>query len=201
MSWYVLRCREGQEKQLLRSLRNHLSKEILEDAFVFTHERMKKYRGEWHKEKMNMYPNYIFLESSNGRVLSENLKQFQSLADVLENEKLLLPVTLPEELFLRKLCGTNHHLGISKGVMSEKEIQITEGPLKGNEQWIWKIDLHKRIAKLKTPDLKLCPSGFSSLREIWAGVELISGDYVEKVITPGIFAKQGFLEMPVKERC
>lgn len=172
MSWYVLRCREGQEEHLIKSLHDRLDKEHLTDAFTFTYERMKKYHGEWHKESRNMYPNYVFLESSESKPLFEGLEQFKCVADILENGKLLLPVAASEELFLRKLCGVNHHLGMSKGFLSETDVCITDGLLKGNEQWIKKIDLHKRVAKLHSPALKSGTSEVLPLREIWAGLEL-----------------------------
>ena len=35
MSWYVLQCRPGREGEITASLKNHLSGEALEEAFLY----------------------------------------------------------------------------------------------------------------------------------------------------------------------
>lgn len=71
-----------------------------------------------------------------------------------------------EELLLR-LGGPDHHLAMSKGIIKEGIIYVTEGPLIGWEGMIRKIDRHKRIAMLGTG---LINDGW----KIKAGLEIVS---------------------------
>ena len=45
MSWYVLQCRVGQEREIIASLRQRLSSEALSAAFLFQSERLWRAGG------------------------------------------------------------------------------------------------------------------------------------------------------------
>lgn len=149
--WYVLRCRAGEEQKILASLKQHLSGQILKDAFVFTYDKMKRYEGQWHVDSDRMFPNYIFLESDCERALFKELEEYRQIVQILEDSDMLKQVYPEEEAFLRFLCGKNHHLGMSRGYIKNGRAYVVEGPLKGMENRIKKIDRHKRIAKLEMP--------------------------------------------------
>lgn len=166
MGWYVLYCKAGQEDTLIRSCKQHLSGRALEDAFQFSYERMKKYLGAWHVDTYRMFPNYVFLQSSEPLQLSMELKQYREIVDVLEGDGLLLPVRPEEEAMIRLLCGEHHHMGLSRGIIRDGTIRVIEGPLAGKESLIRKIDLHKRIAIL---NLRLN----AQERDIWAGIDIL----------------------------
>ena len=70
-----------------------------------------------------------------------------------------------EQEALRELAGNTHCISMSKGVIREGVTYVTEGPLKGKEQWIRKIDRHKRLALL---DAKFFPD----ISPIKAGLEI-----------------------------
>lgn len=165
MSWYALYCRSGQEDTIINSCKQNLSEKALTDAFQFSYERMKKYLGEWHVDTLAMFPNYVFLQSEYPEALSEELKQYRKIVKVLENDRLLLAVRPDEEDAIKKLCGENHHMGMSRGVIADGKLNVTEGPLRGREALIRKVDRHKRIAKLDLPIRKEIP-------DVWAGLEI-----------------------------
>ncbi len=163
--WYVLKCREGQEEIIIRSCRQHLSAQVLEEAFQFSSRRMKKYLGEWHIDTFQMFPGYVFLQSSHPERLSEELEQFREITSVLEQDRLLLPVEKEKEQLFRALCGSGHVLDLSRGSVKNGCFRAVEGPLAGRENLIRKLDLHKRIAVL---DRRLIGSD----RDIWAGIDI-----------------------------
>lgn len=165
MGWYVLYCKAGQEDTLIHSCKQHLSGRALEDAFQFSYERMKKYLGAWHVDTYRMFPNYVFLQSSDPEQLSMELEQYREIVDVLEGDGLLLPVRPDEEAMIRLLCGEHHHMGLSRGIMRDGTIRVIEGPLAGRESLIRKIDLHKRIVIL---NLRLN----AEEKDIWAGIDI-----------------------------
>lgn len=165
MGWYALYCRSGQEDTIIRSCKQNLSRQALTDAFQFSYERMKKYLGEWHVDTLAMFPNYVFLQSEHPEVLSEELEQYRKIVNVLENDSLLLAVRPDEEDAIKKLCGENHHMGMSRGIIADGKLNVLEGPLAGRESIIRKVDRHKRIAKLELRVTEALP-------DIWAGLEI-----------------------------
>ena len=75
------------------------------------------------------------------------------------------PVHREEEQFLRGLCDGTHHSGMSRGYIQDGHTHITEGPLRGKERLIRKIDRHKRLARLEMP---------GNLRDVNVGLEIYS---------------------------
>ena len=155
----------------MRSCKQHLSGEALKDIFFLTYDRMRRYQGTWHVERQHMFPHYIFLESENGEQLAEELAEYRDFVAVLSEKDYLIPLHRKEEQFLRGICGTSHHLRMSKGYIRNGQTCVTEGPLRGREGLIRKIDRHKRLARLSIPG----ESGEKeSLREMYAGLEIVS---------------------------
>lgn len=163
--WYVLYCPQGNDEAILNSCRQRISTPALTDAFFFTCERMKRYQGSWHLEKEKMFPRYLFLESEDGELLLEELNRYTGIFQGLGDDRTLTPVEKQEEFFLTELCGASRHMSMSRGVIRHGVTHVTEGPLKGKEQLISKIDRHKRLAFLNVP-------GYSLDTEIRVGLEI-----------------------------
>ena len=165
--WYVVRCHDGAEEKIIHSCKQHLARNVLDDAFVFTYERMKKKLGQWHTETLQMFPDYVFLETEHEEELSEGLKPYQSIVEILADSDALLRVNPEEEAFLKYLCGKNHHLSMSRGYIRNGITHVVEGPLKGMENRIRKIDRHKRIARIEAP------IHYTKAESILAGLEIV----------------------------
>lgn len=134
--------------------------------FIFTYDRLRRFEGAWQMEQKLLFPEHIFLESENEDILSKELKKW-SVSGKQENR--LIPMDREEEQFLKKLCGEDHHLQISRGIICKGAAHITEGPLKGMENRICKIDRHKRLAQIATTqrqDYSLIPAGLEITEKI-----------------------------------
>ena len=134
--------------------RHHLSKKALDRCFVLTYDRMRRYEGAWHIESMPLFPGYVFLETNAPKLLMEELKQYAQMIHVLGDGVTAIPVRVEEETFLRSLVGKDHHLGMSRGYIADGRTYVTEGPLRGKENFIRKIDRHKRLAWIVMPKEK-----------------------------------------------
>lgn len=145
--WYALYC-PSKEEELIRSCREKLDGRILRDTFQFTFEQMRRYEGRWHTETKKLFPDYIFLESDDAKGLSGALEQYRDFVKIMESGTLLIPVEKEEEEALRSLCGREHHLRMSRGIVRGGAATVTEGPLVGRENMIRRIDRHKRLAFL-----------------------------------------------------
>ena len=74
-----------------------------------------------------------------------------------------------EEQVLKILCGREHHLQMSRGIIDKGIPHITEGPLKGMESRICKIDRHKRLARItitKRQDYGWLPAGLEITEKV-----------------------------------
>lgn len=163
MSWYVLNCRAGQEKKILHSCRSHISSTALESAFCFRSERLWRLNGAWRLEEKEMFPGYVFLQSSCPEQLYEELEQYRKILKVMEEPGYLISVYKDEEEKLRELCGEDHCLKMSYGYKEDRLNHITDGPLKGMESRILRIDWHRRFAQIEIPVAR-------QRKIIWAGI-------------------------------
>ena len=77
MSWYVLQCRTGREGEIIRSCRQHISADALKEVFSFRCERLWRTDGVWKLVEKEMFPGYVFLESSRPDKLSEELEAYR----------------------------------------------------------------------------------------------------------------------------
>lgn len=164
--WYLLSCRAQEERKTLESCKDFFSNAALLDAFVLTYDRMCRYHGTWHMEKKLIFPSNVLLESKNETALRAELNQHKGVEGAVGQIWTILQMNPEEEKFLKFLCGTKKHIGMSRGVIRKGVTKVTEGPLKGLEAQIYKIDRHKRLARLRTPTGE-------NMRYIPAGLEIV----------------------------
>lgn len=124
---------------------------------------MRRYQGVWHLERKLIFPTNVLLESENEEALIKELEQCKNLAGQTHP---IQKMDLEEETFLRFLCGKERHIEMSRGVVCKGVTQVVEGPLKGMEKRICKIDRHKRLARLRTKNSQ-------NLRYISVGLEIV----------------------------
>lgn len=156
MIWYLLPCKEQEEQTILNSCKRNLSNAAARDVFVLTYDQMRRFQGAWHVEKKLLFPANVLLESENEDILRGEMAR-QGNGGILRLEP-------EEENFLRFLCGKDKHIKMSRGVIVKGVTRVIEGPLRGMEAQIRKIDRHKRLASVEAP---------AGQRMIPAGLEIV----------------------------
>lgn len=146
--WYVIRVRTGTEESVQKQCEKLIDSYALERCFIPYQERMKRYQGQWHKEKQPLFPGYIFAVSQDVNILFEELKRVTGLTKLLGIGNEFVPLTLEEMEFLMRIGSEEQIVTVSKGLILNDQVIIQEGPLKGMESTICKIDRHKRRAWL-----------------------------------------------------
>lgn len=131
----------------MESCNKLLSRDALRKSFLLTYDRMRRYMGEWHLERRLLFPAYVLLESENEERLLKELTEFRKIS---ESGGYIVRINPEEEEFLKSLYGNECHLEMSRGILFKGAAQITEGPLKGMENRICKVDRHKRLAHIQT---------------------------------------------------
>ena len=157
-----MNCERQEEEKILTICKERFYKEAVKDVFVLTYDRMRRYEGEWHPERKLLFPGHIFLEGKNEESVSEEMQKCSDIAWIKYD---MNPVGRREEEFLKKLCKEGHHLEMSRGIICKGKARITEGPLKGLESRIHRIDRHKRLARV---DIE----GIPNYRYMTVGLEI-----------------------------
>ena len=148
--WHVLYVKTGEEEKIARALR----KEKL-NAFVPKMNLMYRKQGKNLIIAKNMFPGYVFIECEMNQTdlllflknLHERIPKFMKLLKVdKEGTSVLYP---DEKEYLQSLLNEKHVLDHSVGLIEGDKTIITEGPLKGLENTILKIDRHKRRALIE----------------------------------------------------
>lgn len=163
--WYLFPCRKQEEQKTLDLCRKSFSQDALQDTFLLTYDCMRRYQGTWHLERKLLFPANVVLVSEDETLLEYEMKQRRETA---EDSRGILKINPDEERFLRFLCGEKKHVGMSRGVIVGGVTKVTEGPLRGLEAQICKIDRHKRLARLETPqggNVRYVPAGLEIMEK------------------------------------
>lgn len=152
--WYVMQVRAGTEESIKKQCEKLVGKkegQALERCFIPYFEEMKRYGGAWHKEKKILFPGYVFAVSDNVEALFLALKQVIGLTKLLGTDHTIVALTPEETEFLTSFGKEKQVVAMSKGIIVNDRVSVTEGPLKGREGLITRIDRHKRKAWLEFP--------------------------------------------------
>ncbi|MDO5385601.1 MAG: hypothetical protein Q4F08_12150, partial [Rikenellaceae bacterium] len=84
--------------------------------------------------------------------VAARLRRARSFARVLGSGDAFVPLSEEECAWLRRStsCG-QRTVGESVGYMDDGRLVVLDGPLAGREDWVRKIDYHRRVAYLDMP--------------------------------------------------
>lgn len=168
MGWYVIQVSINHEAKTAHHCNMMISKDILKECFIPEYIRMKRYQGEWHEEKEILFDGYVFMITDRIEQLNMELKKIPDFARIVGKKKSDIFPLDPEEIaFLKEFAEKDHVVALSKGYIEGDRIIVSEGPLKGKEGSILKVNRHKRIAEIQ---LKM----FNKDAVIKVGLEIIS---------------------------
>lgn len=149
--WYVIQVRTGKEEWVVTCCNLLLHDDsCLNRCFIPYSKRLRKRRGEWIERTEILFPGYVFMVSDDPMRLYQALKQIPDLTKMLGREKKEI-FSLPEDevVFLQSFGEENQIVDLSVGCIEGDQIIVENGPLKGKEGLIRRIDRHKRIAEIE----------------------------------------------------
>ncbi|MEG0290987.1 MAG: antiterminator LoaP [Erysipelotrichaceae bacterium] len=167
-NWYVIQVRGGYEEKIVKQCELLIDKEILEECFIPKYKQLIKKEGKWKETEQILFKGYLFLISDQVNELFMQLKKIPDLTKMLGRvEKEIYPIQDQEVEFLKTFGKEDHVVDMSVGYITGDKIVVREGPLKGKEGSIKKIDRHKRIAFIEVEFL-------GEVREAKVGLEIIA---------------------------
>lgn len=165
--WYVARVREGREEAAARDLRALVGPDVLQDCFAPKVELLQKRRGEWTSVVRLLYPGYVFAVSGSPRALDRRLGALSLRAGLIGRQRAAyVPLSPGEQGWLEGVLDDRRVLRPSRGVIERGALRVDEGPLRGFEGRIRKVDRHKALAYVEVA----MPSGPALLRAALAVV-------------------------------
>lgn len=164
--WYVIQVRSGSEEKIRLQCRQKISEAILERCFIPHYEIRQKTRGTWRTVEKCLFPGYVFLVTENPEELFLALKKVAGMTKILGTGKDVVPLTDSEIAFLNRFGGKKQLVAISAGIIEGGQVRIVDGPLKGMEGMIRRIDRHKCKAWVQIPM-------FGRLQEVQVGLEIL----------------------------
>ena len=115
-----------------------------------------------------MFPVYVFMISDHIVQLNMELKRIPDFARIIGKKKSdIFPLDAEEIAFLKEFAHRDHTVAMSHGYIEGDRIIVCDGPMKGKEGLIVRINRHKRIAEIQ---LKM----FNKNAVIKVGLEIIS---------------------------
>jgi len=168
MSYFALHIKTGSETQI----QTHMKEKLPETMAVFCpmRELLIRKKGKTKKELKPLFPGYIFLnaEEISAATLTA-LKSINGFFQVLPSNKEIRAVPDQDMHIINSLFRKNFTAHLSKARFDENDkIEIIDGPLKGKEGLIVKVDKRKGRAKIVI-------NAFDKQHFVDLGFELMTG--------------------------
>jgi transcriptional antiterminator NusG len=152
-NWYVIQVMTGNEQIICRDLTEILDKSLYEHCFVPMSERQHRKDGKFISLREPLFPGYLFIISDFIDDISIALWKISKFKRILRTGSSFVPMEPEEVNAFSALVDEAFNITMSKGFIIGDAITVTEGPLKGYEGSIKKIDRHKRMAFVELPFL------------------------------------------------
>lgn len=145
MRWYLVHTPMSMEHATADKLLKLIPKNLLADAFTLSKERWEKRNGVWSIRRVQMYPEYLFVVSSDAHGLNSALQKLSFHVDLVgAAERSIMPLSEDARAFFERVAGSERVIRSSTAVILHGELSVTDGPLVGCEALITKVDRHKR---------------------------------------------------------
>ena len=166
--WYVIQVKNGQESLTCQLIQTIIKNKTLVECFFPQRERMRKLSGKWSIIKEKLFPGYVFIVTDYPEEIFLQLKNVPKLTKLLgDNQGNFIPLKDNEINFIQRWGGKDHVANISKVIIEKgNRVNILEGNLKDYEGEIIKVNLHKRIAVVRTTFM-------GSTTDVHMGIEIL----------------------------
>ena len=147
--WYVIWTETRTETVLKEEIENKLPKDLYKKCWLPEKKEQQKWNGEFIEVKKILFPGYLFIDTDSPEKVHLKIRKIKPNARVMKTGEEFTPISTEEEDIIRSITGDTGIVGISTGIIEEGKLKVIDGPLKGLEKYIIKIDRYKRKAWLK----------------------------------------------------
>ena len=170
--WYVIWTLTGKENMLIGRIQSELPDKLYRRCYTPVRMERQKHNGELVDVERILFPGYIFIDTDTPEDVElelESLHGQTGLIGFLKNESVYLAVSPEECEIIGRLIGEEGVAGVSVGIIENGILRVIDGPLKGFEQYITKVDRHRRKAYVAMPL-------FGEVRHFNLGLQVVEKD-------------------------
>ena len=165
--FYVIWVKSQKEHEFKAKFENKIDTSLYSRLILITRIEKQKHRETYIEKERLMFPGYLFIETDYPDEVHETICSQPEYIKILGNDGQFLPLTQREEDFINRITGHTERVDMSLGIIDGGVVKILSGPLSGFEQYIVKVDRHKRKAYL---EMEL----FGEKKKIVAGLEIVA---------------------------
>ena len=153
MQYYVIQVATGREEAFIANVKKLNPELAAKHNFIFlTRELSIRRKGQWIKELQPVFASYIIVQTVN-EVDAQTLAELKKLPDFyhfLNSNTDIVPLSDRDLSIIQHFLGLGPKIGSSLVRFDENDrIVVIEGPLKGIEGSIIKVDRRKGRAKIR----------------------------------------------------
>lgn len=165
--WYVMQVRTGKEEKTMSMVHQYTADSHMGECFLPKYEQKKKFAGAWHLVQALLFPGYVFVETEEIEKFYMELKQVPQLTKILGTGEKWTSVIDEDLKVLERLLNKRKLVEMSTGCIEGDQVTVLEGPLKGLETVIRKINRHKKTAVIEM-------HMFGRRQEVLVGLEIVA---------------------------
>ena len=153
MDFYILQVETGHEAGFIEKVKK-LSPELSQkhNLIYLTRELTIRRQGKWLKEQQPVFPGYVIMQTTSS-IDSKTLLAFKAVPGFyhfLKSNTEITPLAGNDLFIIHHFLGLGPKIGSSLVKFDENDrIVVVEGPLKGIEGNIIKVDRRKQRAKIR----------------------------------------------------
>lgn len=145
LRWYLVHVPEGREQSICDKVRKVVDPDLLDDAFVMLKESWFKRDGVWMLKPVQMYREYFFVATRDVAALDKALSRLSFPARVVGADgHAYAPLASEAQEWFSGAMDERHVLRNSMAVIENGRLNVQNGPLRGQESRVRKIDRHRR---------------------------------------------------------
>ena len=164
--WYVIWVESGKEHKVREMLESQVPAETY-DRIVIPEKRIqKKFKGEWKEVQSVLFPGYLFVVAEDITEFASALNAVPEFTKMLKMDNEIAAIYPEEEAVLKRLVDADEIVKMSEGMIENDQVVIFDGPLKGMEGTIKRINRHKRVALIQ---MEL----FERVMQVEVGLEIV----------------------------
>ncbi len=164
--FYVIWVQSQKEHEFKVRFEKNTESSLYSRLLLITRIEKQKHRDRYIEKERLLFPGYLFIETNCPEKIHETLRAQPEYIKILGNDGQFLPLTQREEDFINRITGHTERVDMSLGIIDGGAVKVLSGPLSGFEQYIVKVDRHKRKAFL---EMEL----FGEVKKIVAGLEIV----------------------------
>ena len=147
--WYVIWVESGKEHKVRGMIESQVPSGTY-DRIVIPEKRIqKKFKGEWQEVQSVLFPGYLFVVAEDITEFAAALVAVPEFTKMLKADNEIVPIYPEEEAVLTRLVDQDEIVKMSEGIIENDKVLIFDGPLKGMEGTIQRINRHKRVAVIR----------------------------------------------------